>query len=569
MINVLWAIALATQFQHDVRILASDRMEGRGLGTQGIERAADWIEGELSSFSKPAFPGHSYRQPFLVKTGVALAPGNHLDGIDNADWTPLGMSSSGAFRGELTFVGYGISAPPLNYDDYSGVDLKGKVAVMLRYEPQEKDEKSIFDGKRPSRWSAMRYKVLQARERGAAAVIFITGPLQDEGKEFLPVLKNDGPQSPAGIPVLQVKTSVAQKWGLDLAQFQKDVDADLKPRSRALPVTIDGRVALKDTFVHTANLTGILPGRGKLAKEVVVLGAHYDHLGYGGEGSMTPNVHAIHNGADDNASGTVAVLLAGRRIAETTANAKNRRTIILSLFSAEEEGLGGSAWLVDHPPVSLDRIVAMVNLDMVGDLRNDELIALGVDSATEWRSILDPIALQTKLKLNERGDGYGPSDQTSFYAKRIPVVHFFTGAHERYHTPADKWDTLNYEGAAKVTEFTAGVVTALAKDNAAPKYARVAVAPVFEGDSRGYGSYLGTVPDYRAMEAANGGVLLADVRPGGPADLAGIRGGDRIVSMAGTRIENLYDMTYALQDHKPGETIDVIVVRGGEQKKLR
>jgi Tol biopolymer transport system component len=568
MIHLLLAITLATQFQRDVQILASDRMEGRGLGTHGIELAADWIESQLSAVSKPAFPNHSYRQPFDVKTGVARAVGNQLTGVADADWAPLGMSSSGPFQGEVVFVGYGIAAPPLNYDDYAGIDLKGKVALMLRYEPQERDEKSVFDGKRPSRWSAMRYKILQARERGATAVIFVTGPMQDEGKDFLPVLKNDGPQSPAGIPVLQVKTSVAQKW-IDIAQFQKDVDADLKPRSRVLPMTLGGRVALKNTFATTANLAGILPGLGTLKDEVIVLGAHYDHLGYGGEGSMKPNIHAIHNGADDNASGTVAVLLAAKRIAELTANAKNRRTILFTLFSAEEAGLGGSAWFVDHPPVAIDRIVAMVNLDMVGDLRNDELVALGVESAPEWKSILEPVAAADNLTLAERGDGYGPSDQTSFYAKRIPVVHFFTGAHERYHTPEDKWDTLNYAGAAKVTEFTAGVVAALAKSAAAPKYARVAAAPALEGDSRGYGAYLGTIPDFRAMDAASGGVLLADVRAGGPADLAGIRGGDRIISMAGTRIENLYDMTYALQDHKPGQTIDVVVMRNGDQKTLR
>ncbi len=561
--------ALAAQFQHDVRILASDRMEGRGLGTQGIERAADWIEGQLSSFLKPAFPSHSYRQPFRVKTGVTRAEGNRLAGVAEADWTPLGMSSSGPFRGEVAFVGYGISAPPLNYDDYAGIDLKGKVALMLRYEPQERDENSIFDGKRPSRWSAMRYKVLQARERGATAVIFVTGPIQDEAKDFLPMLKNDGPQSPAGIPVLQVKTSVAQTWGIDLAQFQKDVDADLKPRSRVLPMAIDGRVALKDTFAHTANLAGILPGRGKLADEVIVLGAHYDHLGYGGEGSMRPNVHAIHNGADDNASGVVAVLLAARRIVESSANARNRRTLVVVLFSAEEAGLGGSSWFVDHSPVPLDRVVAMVNLDMVGQLKDDQLAALGADSAPEWRALLDSAGNAEHLKVASRGDGYGPSDQTSFYAKRIPVVHFFTGAHARYHTPDDKWNTLNYLGAAKVTEFTADVVTSLERGEVTPKYARVAAAPALEGDSRGYGAYLGTVPDYRAMDATTGGVLLADVRPGGPADLSGIRGGDRIVQMAGTRIENLYDMTFALQDHKPGETIEVIVIRGGEEKKLR
>src|SRR5207245_1406720 len=239
-------------------------------------------------------------------------------------------------------------------------------------EARERDEKSIFDGKRPSRWSAMRYKVLQARERGASAVIFVTGPIQDESKDFLPLLKNDGPQSPAGVPVLQIKTSVAQKWGVDLAQFQKDIDHDLKPRSRRPRMSIDGRVALKNTFAHTANLAGILPGLGKLANEVVVLGAHYDHLGYGGEGSMRPNVHAIHNGADDNASGVVAVLLAARRIVESSANARNRRTLVVSLFSAEEAGLGGSSWFVDHSPVPLDHVVAMVNLDMVGQLKDDQ-----------------------------------------------------------------------------------------------------------------------------------------------------------------------------------------------------
>ena len=332
----------ATQFQHDVRILASDRMEGRGLGTQGLERAADWIEGQLGTFLKPAFPDQSYRQPFRVKTGVRRAEGNRLGGVADADWTPLGMSSSGSFHGDVAFVGYGISAPPLNYDDYAGVDLKGKVALMLRYEPQERDENSIFDGKRPSRWSAMRYKVLQARERGATAVIFVTGPMQDEQKDFLPVLKNDGPQSPAGIPVLQVKTSVAQKWGVDLAQFQKDVDADLKPRSRVLPMSIDGRVALKNTFAHTANLGGILPGLGKLADQVIVLGAHYDHLGWGGEGSLKPNEHAIHPGADDNASGTVAVLLAAERLRDQLKDVPNRRTILFALFSGEEAGLAGS-----------------------------------------------------------------------------------------------------------------------------------------------------------------------------------------------------------------------------------
>lgn len=559
--------ATVEQFRKDVTTLASDEMEGRGLGTKGIERAADFIEARLRAIGlKPAF-GDSYRQPFQVKTGVARGDGNRLAGVADDDWTPLGMSSSGAFRGEIAFVGYGIAAPPLQYDDYAGVDLKGKVALMLRYEPQEKDDKSIFDGRKPSRWSAMRYKILQARERGATAVIFVTGPLQADEKDRLPVLKNDGPESPAGIPVLQIKTSVAQKWGIDLAQFQKDVDADLKPRSRVLPMMVDGNVSVKNTFATTANIAGIIPGTGKLANQVVVLGAHYDHLGYGGVGSMKPNVHAIHHGADDNASGTVAVMHAAQRLKNDLKG--DHRTVVVVLFSAEEAGLGGSSWFVDHAPVAIDRVVAMVNLDMVGDLRDDQLIAFGADSAPEWRAAVDAAAAPVHLKMTEKGDGYGPSDQTSFYAKRIPVLHFFTGAHDRYHTPEDTADKINYPGAERVVDFTTRVVESLASGKVTPSYARLAAAPAMEGDSRGYGAYLGTVPDYRAMDDTSGGVLLADVRAGGPADKAGIRGGDRIVDMAGTRIENLYDMTYALQDHKPGDTIDVIVIRNGERTKLR
>ena len=319
---------LAAEFQRDVEVLAADDMEGRGLGTDGLRRSADWIEKRLRELGlAPAF-GRSYRQPFRVKAGVALAapgadgrPTNELEGVAPDDWTPLGLSSSGAYSGELAFVGYGIEAPPVGYRELEGVDIRGKVVLVLRYEPQEKDEASPFDGKRPSRWSGLRYKVLQARERGAIAVVFVTGPAQDDGKDRLPVLKNDGPESAAGIPVLQVKLSVAQKWlaaaGIDLPAFQAAVDRDLAPRSRATTgVTVRGRIELRTTYFDAVNVAGVLPGRGRLAGEVVVLGAHYDHLGHGGHGSLRPDARAVHNGADDNASGTASALLAAARLAQ-------------------------------------------------------------------------------------------------------------------------------------------------------------------------------------------------------------------------------------------------------------
>src|SRR6185436_11749402 len=313
----------AQPIEKHIRTLSADAMEGRGLGTQGLKKAADYIEAQLKAANlKPAF-GKSYRQKFPVKMGVELGEKNAIAGLANDDWTPLGFSSSGAFSGPIAFVGYGIDAPPLNYREYEGIDLKGKVALMLRYEPQERDDKSPFDGRKPSRWSAMRYKAMKARDLGAVAVIFVTGPMQDEEKDKLPALTNDGPESPAGLPIIQVKTSTAKKW-IDLDQFQKDVDADLKPRSRVLDAKLTGTVDVKAEYAQGEN----------------VAGPHYDHRGYGGHGSMRPNDHAIHNGADDNASGTAAVMVAAGRLKELLKDSKNHRTVLIALFSAEEVGLG-------------------------------------------------------------------------------------------------------------------------------------------------------------------------------------------------------------------------------------
>jgi TolB protein len=566
--------SLAKEFRREVEILAADSMEGRGLGTAGIGRAADWIESELRHRGLQPVFGGSFRQPFKVKMGVSMAPGNRLDGVPDADWTPLGFSSSGEFSGPLTFAGYGIESASLGFEELKGLDLKGKVVLMLRYEPQEKDDASPFAGKKPSRWSGLRYKVLQARERGVAAVIFVTGPLQDEGQDKVPALKNDGPESPAGIPVIQVKASIAQKWldhaKVDLKSFQETVDRDLVPRSvDSVGIDVAGRVALDATYAETVNLAGKIPGRGSLAQEVVVVGAHYDHLGMGGERSMRPNETAIHNGADDNASGVVAALQIGTELRKLLEAARERRTVVVALFSGEEVGLAGSSYFVDHPPVPLARTVAMINLDMVGRLRDNLLAALGSDSAPEWKAEIDRARRAAGLEVTAHGDGYGPSDQTSFYAAGIPVLHLFTGAHEQYHTPDDDANSLDAEGAARITEFAVDLARNLSQEPIRLTYNKSGSAPMSSGDSRGYGAYLGTVPDYRAMEATEGGVLLADVRKDGPADRAGIRGGDRIVEMAGTRIENLYDMTYALQDHKPGETITVVVVRQDKPNTFR
>ncbi|MEN0019662.1 MAG: YggS family pyridoxal phosphate-dependent enzyme, partial [Planctomycetota bacterium] len=299
-------------------------------------------------------------------------------------------------------------------------------------------------------------------------------------------------------------------------------------------------------------------------------GAHYDHLGYGGQGSMRPDVRAIHNGADDNASGTAAMVCAMARLAKAELG-EDRRTIVGLAFTAEEIGLGGSAFYADNPVFPHERTTAMVNLDMVGRVRDGALQALGADTAPEWREILAPIGETHGLSLAMGGDGYGPSDHTSFYEKKLPVIHLFSGTHDIYHTPDDDIETLNLEGGAAVTGLLVDLTEVLATRPDRLTYVRSSAGPRMAGDSRSRGAYLGTIPDMSAMTLSEGGegVLLSDVRSEGPADRAGMRGGDVIVEMAGVEIQNLYDMTFVLRDHRPGQTIDIAVLRDGKRVELK
>jgi hypothetical protein len=556
--------------------LASDEMGGRGVGTQGLEEAAAFLEDQLAILGL-APPGGSYRQRFQMITGVASGSGNALSFNGERleagkDFAPLGFSSSGSFEGRLVFAGYGLRAEPLGYDDYAGLDVRGRVVLAMRYEPGESDPESPFDGRRPTRFSDLRYKAHVAREAGAAALLFVDPPAGAHD-ERLPVLKQEGPISRAGLPVLQVTRAVAEQWlasaGHGLAELQAAIDASNRPRSLDLPsIGVRGAVDLAITEATVSNIVGILPGRGDAAREVVVAGAHYDHLGVREHGSLAPGEQAIHNGADDNASGVAAMLCGvGGLARDLGGRSEPRRTLVVAAFAAEETGLGGSGWYVSHPPLPLESTVAMVNLDMVGRLRDSRLSVLGTDSAPEWEGLLAPVAADHGLHLVTGGDGYGPSDQTSFYEKGIPVAHLFTGAHTEYHTPADDIETLSVEGGRRVAAFLHGALERLLRGERLT-YRASTGPPLLTGDTRGFGSYLGTIPDYTRIGMEEDGVLLLDVRKGGPADAAGLRGGDRIVGMAGIGVRNLYDMTFVLRDHRPGETIEIEFIRDGERSKV-
>ncbi|MEE9279717.1 MAG: M28 family peptidase [Myxococcota bacterium] len=563
-------------FERIVTVLSHDDMQGRGIGTEGLERAASFLEGEFAALGLQRHRG-GYRQPFATLTGVELGAENALrwnggEGRIGRDFTPLGFSSAGAFEGPLVFAGYGTRAESIGYDDYADLDVAGKVVLAWRFEPGERDPDSPFDGTRPTRWSDLRYKALVAREAGAAALILVAPPGDEDDR--LPTLRASGPVPPAGLPVLQVSRALAERWlasaGADPGELHAAIDSDYRPRSLEVPsVEIRGRVDLVTTRASVANVLGVLPGRGRLAREAVVVGAHYDHLGMRGAGSLRPRSGAVHNGADDNASGVAAMVCGvGGLARELWTRADARRTLVVVAFTAEEVGLAGSSHYVRHPARPVEDTVAMVNLDMVGRLRDDKLWGLGTDSAPEWVALLERLATEAGLELVPGGDGYGPSDQLPFYERGVPVVHLFTGGHSEYHTPDDDADTVNVKGGARVSAYLQSVLGDLLARAEPLTYQVSSSAPRLVGDSRGYGAYLGTIPDFAEM-MGDAGVLLSGVREGGPADLAGLRGGDRIVGMAGVEIRNLYDMTFVLREQRPGELIQIELLRGDERITVR
>jgi hypothetical protein len=327
-------------------------------------------------------------------------------------------------------------------------------------------------------------------------------------------------------------------------------------------------VALASRLAHSADGTGrnvlaLLTGAdARLRDEIIVIGAHYDHLGLGGAGSMAPGETAVHNGADDNASGVAALLHVA---AELATGPRPARSVLFIAFTGEESGLLGSAHFTRNPTVPLSAIKAMINLDMVGRLEDDPLIVYGVDTAAEWRSLLEAAAQTVAVPLALRPEGYGPSDHTSFYTSDIPVLHFFTNTHADYHRPSDDWTLIDAVGLEKVALMVSHITRAVAGPAAAVTLQRGAGEPP-RPSMGGSGAYLGTVPDFTPIEH---GVLLGGVTPGSPADRAGLRKGDVLVELAGTAVPDLEAFTAALRLHAPGDEIELAVIRDGRTLRVR
>jgi hypothetical protein len=362
--------------------------------------------------------------------------------------------------------------------------------------------------------------------------------------------------------VAEVAEAILTPTGKRLIELQQGIDQTLKPRSFVIPGV---RVSLEVDLVHekgqTANIIGLLPGRDpQLKEQALIIGAHYDHLGRGGEASLAPDRYGeIHPGADDNASGVAGVIA----LAKAFAQAGSSRSLVFIAFAAEEMGLLGSSHYVNHPAWPLEKTYAMINLDAIGRLTHGRLYVLGVDSAQEFRPLLKKTATGLPLTLQFSGDGFGPSDHTNFYAKERPVLMFFTGPHVDYHRPSDTLDKINAEGLATVVELVFRTAAILVQRTDPLTYAKTkGEPPRIRERGSGYGAYFGSIPDF--SESSTLGVKLVGVRPESPAEKAGLKAGDSIIHFAGVTIRTLEDLVFALRSKRAGDQVEVIYLRDGQ-----
>ena len=561
----------APELEAHVRYLASNALEGRKAGSIGADKAAGYIASEFKLYGlTPMGDNSTYFQRFEFVAGVKLGTENSFVVNTNGQsqslkldkqYRPLGFTANGEYSGPVVFAGYGISAPDKNYDDYKGIDVKDKAVIVLRYAPGSDSTQHEFD-----QYSTLRFKASKAKELGAKALLVVTGPL-DLDKDDLIRLSYDQSVGNAGILAMSVTRALVDEFlhpaGLSVKEFQEGIVKSRQPHSMSLVGTsITVRSDVEEIPNRSANVIGLLEGNDPVLKdEVVVIGAHYDHLGYGGEGSgsLKPDTVAIHHGADDNASGTSGLLELAQAF---SAHRKElRRSLEFISFTGEEEGLLGSAYYVRNPRIPLERTVAMINMDMIGRLRNKKLIVYGTGTSPEFDSLVTAYDKDSAFVLSLVKDGFGPSDQSSFYSKQIPVYFFFTDLHEDYHRPSDTWDKLNYTGMEQVVRFVESVALGVDRESIRPKYVAVEVPKAQGNEGRSFRVYMGTIPDFGEQVE---GFKLSGVREGSPAAKAGLQAGDIIVKFGNVDVKNIYDFTYGLAGHKPGDEVQVVIKRGKE-----
>ena len=569
------------RYLEDIKALTTPAMEGRGAGSKGLTRAEHLIEKRYKNLGLEPAGTDSYLQPFTVITGAqlkgrnsfAVFAGEHkLELKAKQDFVPYSFSGSGSARGGLVFAGYGISADEFHYDDYAGIDVKDKIVVVMRYEPPSfaarggnhaaTNQASTNQGM--TQHSQLVTKAINARNHGAKALVLVNGKLGDGEEDLLTRFGSVSGPEDAGIIFVQVKNDVAQSWlkpaGKSLWELQEQINGSSKPASFALP---EGQhvalaVSIRTTRATVNNVLAYLPGK---TDEYVIVGAHYDHLGRGNFDSLAPSqIGQIHPGADDNASGTAGVLELARLLAPQ--KGQLRRGILFMSFAGEELGLLGSAAWVKEPTRPLEKAVAMLNMDMIGRIKDQKVYIGGVGTGSTLKAVVEQSAEKSGFKIEYSPGGYSSSDHTSFVARKIPVLFFFSGLHSDYHKPSDTWEKIDPVAATRLLDVVGTTGELLADAEERPSFVVVAEdKPAGGSGGSGYGPYFGSIPDFGQVES---GVRFSDVRPGSPAAKAGLKAGDILVQFGDKPIKNLYDFTDALRRSKVGDVVEVKVLRDGQ-----
>lgn len=579
---LLYAPAAAqTRTKAHVQTLASPKLEGRLAGSPGERMAADYITRELARIGARPLPGQKdYFQPFEFTAGskdagsaltVTKTGGTPRAFKATAEVQALSFSDSAEVTGEVVFAGYGVVVPEsqnFGYDSYAGLDVKDKVVLVLRYFPEDADTRTRVI---LARYSDLRYKAMAARQRGAKAMLVVTGPRSPNAGETVP-MTFDTALAGSGIVAASISGAAADEifaaTGKALVDVQKELDSgNPHVAGFAIPgVTVTVRAAVARETRTARNIVGYLPATSPTTgvdKPWVALGAHYDHLGRGSAGNSLARkeeIGQVHHGADDNASGTAAVLAAG----EMLSKAPRRRNVILAFWSGEEIGLLGSAAYVKSPPVPVDELAAYLNFDMVGRMVDNKLTVQATGTSPIWPRIIEQANVAAGFDLVLQPDPYQPTDVASFNTAGVPCLTFFTSTHVDYHRPSDTADKINYEDLDRVVEFAVAILKRVGDTPEAPQFTKVEQQAETGAGRAGVRVFTGTIPDYATNVK---GLLLGGVIGGGPAEKAGLQKGDVIVEINGQTIANIYDYTYALETLKIGEPVKVVYMRGNERRE--
>ena len=578
------ATGLEQRFQSHINYLASDDLEGRGVGSRGIELAANYIAAQFAEAGvSPAGENGTYFQTFEMALQRTLTDETRLafTGDTTArqmgrDYSPFNFSSGEAFDADVVFCGYGIDAPDRQHNDFIHADIDGKVALIMRNEPPSwADENGDA-----TQHATIRNKVYNAKDRGAAAVLIANAaPAEGEEDELIEFVGEGG--DAYGIPAFHITRATADTLmataGLEtLTAIQERMDSGSYVSARMPGVRATGQAAFKTNKAPTRNVLGVVRGEGPMADEYVIIGAHYDHLGIrkpmmrkfkAGKLVEGTNEPQIHNGADDNASGTSGLIEIARLFAQ---GPRPARSILFIAFTAEETGLHGSKKFVEAPTVPLEGAVAMLNMDMIGRMPADQtrVQIFGEDCGTEFKEIVDRRAGALGLAVAPSPDSGGRSDHAPFIRKEIPAMHFFSGHHGDYHKPSDDSNKINAKGGALVTELVYQVASDLASADTRPAFQAIKQQDKTpSGGTPTYRVVMGLAPGYG--DDGKPGMLVEAVTPEGPADLAGMKSGDRIVRIGDKDVANIYDYMAATRKNKAGDIVQTVVLRDGKEITLQ